>query len=45
MKNVLLLFVFALLFNGPSLVAQEINWMTIEEAEAAVKKEPKKNIY
>ncbi len=42
MKNVLLLFVFALLFNGPSLVAQEINWMTIEEAEAAVKKKPKK---
>ena len=42
MKNKLFLFVFALLLNGTQLIAQEINWMTIEEAEAATKKEPKK---
>ena len=42
MKNKLFLFVFALLLTGNQLFAQEINWMTIEEAEAAVKKEPKK---
>ena len=42
MKNKLFLFVFALLINGTQLLAQEINWMTIEEAEAATKKEPKK---
>ncbi len=42
MKNKLFLFVFALLLNSAHLLAQEINWMTIEEAEAATKKEPKK---
>lgn len=42
MKKIFLLFVFTLLFNGSDLIAQEINWMTIEEAEAAIKKEPKK---
>ena len=42
MKNKLILFVFALLLNGTQLLAQEINWMTIEEAEAATKQEPKK---
>ena len=42
MKNKLFLFVFVLLINDAQLLAQEINWMTIEEAEAAVKKEPKK---
>ena len=42
MKNKLFLFVFALLLSGNQLFAQEIYWMSIEEAEAAVKKEPKK---
>ena len=42
MKNKLFLFVFTLLLTSNQLLAQEINWMTIEEAEVAVKKEPKK---
>ena len=42
MRKIVLLFVFTLLFTGSDLIAQDINWMTIEEAEAAVKKEPKK---
>lgn len=42
MKKIFLLFVFTLLFNGSDLIAQEINWLTIEEAEEANKKEPKK---
>ena len=41
MKN-LALFLFLTLINSPYLLGQEINWMTIEEAELAVKKQPKK---
>jgi thioredoxin-related protein len=39
MKNILLLF---LMFSMGSLQAQKINWMTMNEALAAQKKEPKK---
>ena len=42
MKNKLFLFVFTLLLTSNQLLAQEINWMTIEEAEVAVKKSQKK---
>ena len=41
MKNLALL-LFLTLINSSYLLGQEINWMTIEEAELAVKKQPKK---
>ncbi len=43
MKNNYLLFsILLILFSFSTIEAQEINWMTIEEAEAANKKVPKK---
>jgi thioredoxin-related protein len=41
MKNLVLL-LFLTLINSFYISGQEINWMTIEEAELAVKKQPKK---
>ena len=41
MKNLALL-LFLTLINSSYLLGQQINWMTIEEAELAVKKQPKK---
>ena len=42
MKNILLLLI---LFSFGNIAAQEINWMTMNEALAAQKKNPKKIFY
>ena len=43
-KSILFLVFFILLITSPKLFSQEINWLTIEEAEIANKSEPRKII-